>query len=197
MKQVCAENGANLPDSVIVAHGPQSALGHEGGHGVIEKGEPVLVDIWPQDIESKCYADMSRTFVAGGGSASAKLEEFWRLCKESIDVVMPEIRPGASCREIFELSCGPFEAAGQPTKLSATPGEVLESGFYHGLGHGIGLDVHESPMISKSNDELVAGDVITIEPGCYEPGYGGCRLEDLVLVTDSGYEVLTNFPYDL
>ena len=78
------------------------------------------------------------------------------------------------------------------------PGEVLEEGFFHGLGHGVGLEVHEEPGLGiASTGELVAGDVITLEPGLYRPGYGGCRLEDLVLVTDDGAENLTDFPYDL
>src|SRR5919206_381592 len=104
---------------------------------------------------------------------------------------------GVDVLEIYVASCRPFEAAGQPTLLTKPPGEVLEDGYFHGLGHGVGLEVHERPNLSRVGDELVAGDVITLEPGCYRRGFGGCRLEDLVLVTDTGYEVLTDFPYDL
>ena len=74
---------------------------------------------------------------------------------------------------------------------------MLEDGFFHGLGHGVGLEVHEAPSLSRYPGELIAGDVVTVEPGLYRKGFGGCRLEDLVLVTDDGYELFGDFPYDL
>jgi Xaa-Pro aminopeptidase len=98
---------------------------------------------------------------------------------------------------VFRLSCEPYEQAGLPTLLSKPPGQVLEEGYFHSLGHGVGLEVHEAPSLGRAPDVLVAGDVITLEPGCYRPGFGGCRLEDLVLVTEEGPVVLTDFPYDL
>jgi Xaa-Pro aminopeptidase len=197
MQAVCDAHGCDLPDDVIVSHGPQSAIGHEEGHGPIGEGEVVIVDIWPRDRVSRCWADMTRTFVAGGGEPDAELAEYWRLCRESLALVHPEIRAGADGNAIFRRSCEPFIAAGQPTQLTKEPGQVLRDGYFHSLGHGVGLEVHERPNLSRSPDTLVAGDVIAVEPGCYRQGYGGCRLEDLVLVTEDGGEILTDFPYDL
>ena len=98
---------------------------------------------------------------------------------------------------LYALSCEPFEAAGKPTQRTKTPGTTLDEGYYHGLGHGVGLEVHERPNLSRTPDTLVAGDVITLEPGCYRKGFGGCRLEDLVLVAEDGAVLLTDFSYEL
>ena len=197
MQATCEKLGCELPDDVIVASGPDSASGHESGSGPIVPGTPVVVDIWPRDKASRCWADMTRTFVAGGGAPPDELATFWGLCRESLDRVLPAIRPGLPARELFALSCEPFHAAGKPTQLSKTPGRPLEEGYYHSLGHGVGLELHERPYLGRSPDELMVGDVIAVEPGCYRPGFGGCRLEDLVLVTETGGEVLTRFPYEL
>jgi len=197
MTAVCDEHDCDLPGDVIVAHGAQSADGHESGHGALAAGEPVIVDIWPRDRASRYWADMTRTFVAGGGAPDDELAEYWRLTKASLELVYPEVRAGADGAAIFARSCEPFMAAGKLTQLTKPAGEVLREGYFHGLGHGVGLDMHERPGLGRSPDTLMAGDVITLEPGCYRQGYGGCRLEDLVVVTDGGCETLTDFPYDL
>jgi Xaa-Pro aminopeptidase len=197
MQAVSEEHGCELPDDVIVSHGAQAAVGHEPGHGEIGAGEPVVVDIWPRDKASRCWADMTRTFVAGGAEPPEELGRYWELTRASLDAVYPMVRAGADCRAIYEASCAPFQEAGLPTQLTKEPGTVLEDGYFHGLGHGVGLEVHERPHLGRSPDTLLAGDVVTLEPGCYRRGFGGCRLEDLVVVTDDGCEVLTDFPYDL
>jgi Xaa-Pro aminopeptidase len=197
MVAMCDEHDCDLPGDVIVAHGAQSADGHESGRGALVAGEPVVVDIWPRDRASRCWADMTRTFVAGGGAPGDELAEYWRLTRESLDLVYPEVRAGADAHAIYRRSCEPYIAAGKPTQLTKAEGEVLRDGYFHGLGHGVGLEVHERPALSRSPDTLLAGDVITLEPGCYRQGYGGCRLEDLVLVTEDGSETLTDFPYEM
>jgi Xaa-Pro aminopeptidase len=197
MQAVAEEHGCELPDDVIVSHGPQSAIGHDSGSGAIGAGEPVVVDIWPRDKVSRCWSDMTRTFVAGGGEPPEELAEYWRLTRDSLDRVYADLGPGVNGRALYERSCEPYIEAGKPTQLTKTPGEPLEDGYFHGLGHGVGLEIHEAPNMGRLGDDLVVGDIVTVEPGCYRRGFGGCRLEDIVLITEDGYEVLTNFPYDL
>jgi Xaa-Pro aminopeptidase len=197
MQTLCDAQRCDLADDVIVAHGPQSAIGHEAGYGPIGEGEVVVVDIWPRDRISRCWADMTRTFVAGGMEPAEEIAEYWRLAREALDRSFAEVRAGADCRHIFVISCEPFETAGYPTQRTKAPGAKLEEGYFHSLGHGVGLEVHERPNLGRTPDTLVAGDVITLEPGCYSKALGGVRLEDLVLVGEDGAELLTDFPYDL
>jgi Xaa-Pro aminopeptidase len=188
------QHGATA-DELIVARGPQAAVGHDMGSGPIGRGESIVVDLWPRDRESACFADMTRTFVVGG--APEELYELHRLTKDALDLAMAMIRPGISGRALYDAVCDHFEAAGYPTERTKAPGAVLQDGFFHGLGHGVGLEVHERPNMGRIADDLVAGDVVTIEPGLYRKGYGGVRLEDLILVTADGYENQTDFRYDL
>ena len=187
-------NGATAED-FIVAHGEQTCIGHHMGSGPIGVGEPVTVDLWPRDMESGFHTDMTRTFVVG--PVSDELADYHRLCLEVHERVIPAIRPGVTGRELHTIASEVVEAGGYPTQLSKKPGEVLLDGFFHGLGHGVGLEVHEDPALDLSGGPLVAGDVVAVEPGCYRQGYGGVRLEDVVLVTEDGAEVLTSYPYAL
>ena len=183
-------------DEYIVAPGAQGAVGHDMGSGSIRPNTPLVVDIFPRDNVSAVYTDMTRTFVVG--DVPEDVREWHRLCKEALDRAVAEIRAGADCRAIFDGTCDIFEAAGEPTQRTKKPGETLADGFFHGLGHGVGLEVHEAPGLGRlANKTLVAGDVVTVEPGLYRAGYGGVRLEDIVLVTGGGAEVITNYPYDL
>jgi Xaa-Pro aminopeptidase len=187
-------NGA-VSDEMIVSHGPQTAIGHDMGSGSIGRDDVVLLDLFPVDQESACFSDITRTFAVG--SPPAEIREWHELCCEALELAAAEVRPGVDGGDIHRRVSTFFAERGFPTLLTKAEGEVLRDGFYHGLGHGVGLEVHESPSLGMIGEELVAGDVITIEPGLYRYGFGGVRVEDLLLVTDDGYERLTDCPYDL
>jgi Xaa-Pro aminopeptidase len=184
-----------LADEFIVSHGPQSAIGHDMGSGGIKASEPIVIDLWPRDAETACYADMTRSFCIG--DIPDELRDYHRVARESLDKSLAAIKSGAKGKDVYAVSCEPFHQAGYKTLLNKEPGEIVETGYFHSLGHGVGLEVHEQPSLSKIGEELKAGDVVTIEPGMYRRGWGGCRLEDLVLVTENGAENLTQYPYDL
>ena len=189
--RVFTERGT-VADDFIVSHGPQSAIGHDMGSGAIQAGEPIVIDLWPRDVETACFADMTRTYVVG--EPSEEIVRYHALCKEALDRSLAAVRPGVAGAAVFELVCDLFHEAGEPTQLSKKPGEILEDGFYHGLGHGVGLEVHEAPSWVWSQRSR---QTVTLEPGLYRHGYGGVRLEDLVLVTQDGAENLTDYPYEL
>jgi len=195
MGEAFVRHGAGA-DDFIVAPGAQGAVGHDMGSGPIHAGVPIVIDIWPRDNESFCFCDMTRTYVVG--EVADDVREWHRLCKEALDRAVAEIKAGADGRAIYDGTCDIFEAAGEPTQRTKVPGKPLSEGFFHGLGHGVGLEVHEAPgMGLASKATLEAGDVVTVEPGCYRQGYGGVRLEDIVLVTDDGAEVLTSYSFAL
>jgi Xaa-Pro aminopeptidase len=184
-----------VAEEFIVAHGAQGAVGHDMGSGPISAGESVVFDLWPRDRETASYTDMTRTYVVG--DVPDEIREYHRLCKEALDRTTEAAKPGVNGRDLMQIACDIFAEHGYPTQLTKKPGEVLDSGFFHGLGHGVGLEVHERPRLSVVGDDLVPGDVITLEPGLYRAGYGGVRLEDILLVTEVGAEAVTRYPYDL
>lgn len=189
-----AESGVGS-DEFIVAHGYQTCVGHHMGSGAIGVGEPITVDLWPRDEETGCFTDMTRTFVVG--PIDDELATYHRLAYDALQRSIAAIRPGVGADVVHGAACEVFEAAGFPTQRTKRPGQVLLDGFFHSLGHGVGLEVHEAPLLGLGGETLVEGDVLAVEPGCYRQGFGGVRLEDLVVVTADGAERITDYPYEL
>ncbi|MGZ6673124.1 MAG: M24 family metallopeptidase [Solirubrobacteraceae bacterium] len=197
VREVCARLGAPAPDDIIVAPmRPGDAVGHEAGSGPLPAHAPICLDLWPQDEASGCWADMTRTWVRG--DISDAVADLHRLVLEAHERSLAATRPGVLGLEVYGVACDVFEAAGHPTQRTKKPGETLQHGFFFGLGHGVGLEVHEAPALGRTGrSPLIAGDVVAIEPGTVDPEHGGMRVEDLVLVTEDGYELLTERSYDL
>jgi Xaa-Pro aminopeptidase len=195
LRAACAEHGAPCPPDVIVSSVWQGT-GHEPGSGPLPAGLPIHVDLWPRHEESACWADMARTFLVGEPVAD-QIAEQERLALEALTQAKAAVRPGITGRELFDATCDLFEAAGHSTQRTAGDDDGPD-GFQYSLGHGVGLEVHEAPSLGVAGGEpLVPGDVVAIEPGLWVSGVGGVTFEDLVLVTETGCEVLTDFPYDL
>jgi Xaa-Pro aminopeptidase len=198
LRAACAARGAPCPPDVIVRSARQG-YGHEPGSGPLTAGLPIVVDIWPRDEASACWADMTRTFLVGSPPSehAAAITERTRLVMEALEAARAAIRPGVATREPFDVACDVLEAAGFLTQRTATRPDETE-GFQFALGHGVGLEVHEPPLLGlEAKGTLVAGDVVAIEPGLWDSELGEIRFEDLVLVTDGGGQTLTDFPYDL
>ena len=196
VRAACAAAGAPAPPDIMVVSA-YSGGGHDPGSGPLPAGLPIEVDLWPRDEATGCWADMTRTFVCGGDPADDVLA--WHgLCQTALERVVEMAAPGVPGRELFDAACDVFEEAGEPTQRTKPEGESLRDGFFHSLGHGVGLEVHEEPALGRTGaDPLVPGDVVAVEPGCYRNGYGGVRLEDLLLITEGGAERLTDFRYEL
>jgi Xaa-Pro aminopeptidase len=197
LRTACAEHGAPCPPDVIVASVWQGS-GHEPGSGPLPAGLPIHIDIWPRHEASACWADMARTFMVGDPTPQHAdlIAEQAQLVRSALTQAQAAVRPGVTGRELFDAACDSFEAAGYPTQRTAQPDE--EDGFQYSLGHGVGLEVHEAPPLGLAgHDPLVVGDVLAIEPGLWDRRVGGVTFEDLVLVTETGCELLTRFPYDL
>jgi Xaa-Pro aminopeptidase len=180
-------------DGTITAGGVQAADPHERGHGPLKAGESIILDIFPVDKASRYYADMTRTFVKG--EPSPELQKMYDAVLESQEAALSMIRAGINGRDVHNKVSEVLHRAGYKTLVhNQKPGEPLQEGFIHGTGHGVGLEIHEAPHVSTADEELIPGDVVTVEPGLYDPTVGGVRIEDLVVVTEDGCRNLTNFP---
>ena len=197
VRDACQREGAPAPPDIIVSSRFQG-FGHDPGSGPLAANSPIAIDLWPRDEESGCWADMTRTFVVG--EVSDKVRELEALVREAFEGSAAAIAPGITGRELHDLVCDVFEGAGYRTQRTQRtgPGEDPNEGFQFGLGHGVGLEVHEPPGLGRTGrGPLVAGDVVAIEPGLWLRELGEVRYEDLLLVTEDGSETLTQYPYDL
>jgi Xaa-Pro aminopeptidase len=181
-EQALRDEGADdLAFDVIVASGPNAALPHHHtGEREIGPGETVVVDAGAK--VDGYSSDCTRTFATG--PLPEDLRRAYAVCRSAQEAALAEVRPGADARSVDEIARR----------------EIAEGGFevLHGLGHGVGLEVHELPVLRPTaKGALEAGNVVTVEPGVYLAGRGGVRIEDLVIVGESGPDVLTPFTKDL
>jgi len=185
----CLEAGS-LSHGTIAAGGDQACDPHCVGHGPLRANELIVVDVFPRVQTTGYHGDMTRTFLRGHASdAQRALVEAVRAAQFG---AMQSIRAGVNGRDIHHGVIAEFEQRGYATKHTAK-GSV---GFFHGTGHGLGLAVHELPRMSTVDHTLLKDSVVTVEPGLYYPGLGGCRIEDVVQVTARGAKQLSDFHYE-
>jgi Xaa-Pro aminopeptidase len=181
------EKGCSSPGS-IVAGGPVGADCHDHGHGLLRTGEPVIVDIFPRVKETLYNGDCTRTVVHGTVSdAVRKMHAAVVAAKEAATAA---VRPGVSGEDVHAATIAAIEKAGYAMGLPPEGADARFTSMTHGTGHGLGLEVHEPPLLAAGGPPLVLGDVVTIEPGLYCKAIGGIRVEDMVVVRENGCENL-------
>jgi Xaa-Pro aminopeptidase len=168
----------------IVACGKRAADPHFSGSGPLVANEPVIIDIFPRLKVERYFADMTRTVVKG--EPEKEIEEMYEAVLAAQNAALAIVKTGVMCRDVHNCVCDTFEERGYATIRTGG-----KKGFIHSTGHGVGLNVHEKPSVSDNEYVLQKGNVITIEPGLYDPEVGGVRLEDMVLVLKNGCENLT------
>ncbi len=179
-----------LGEHTIVAGGEQACDPHMEGSGPLPAHLPIVFDIFPHHETNRYFADMTRTLFKG--TVSAVHRELYHAVLEAQEKAISLARPGIESRELHQSVVATFESKGYRT---GEKGGRME-GFFHGTGHGVGLEIHEAPRVGRSGEILSPGHVITVEPGLYYPGTGGVRIEDMLYITETGAENLTTFPKD-
>jgi Xaa-Pro aminopeptidase len=172
----------------IVAGGHQGCDPHERGHGPLRAHEPIILDIFPRDLRTGYWGDITRTVVRG--QARERVRQQYALVAQAQDLALGRLRAGVDGQTIHEAIQELFRREGFPTGVK----DGFREGFFHGTGHGLGLEIHEAPRISAVKCILAAGHVVTVEPGLYYRGVGGVRLEDVAVITAKGCRNLTTFP---
>jgi Xaa-Pro aminopeptidase len=172
----------------IVAGGEQACDPHNEGSGPLPAYRSIIFDVFPRSATNRYFADMSRTVVRG--TPSPELKRLYQTVLDAQEEAITKVKDGADGKRIHQGICTRFEKAGYQTGL--VNGRM--QGYFHGTGHGVGLDIHEMPRISRTGSLLQEGHVVTVEPGLYYPGLGAVRIEDMVLVTKDGCRNLTNSP---
>lgn len=180
---VLASEGVRDADNTVVGAGPTAADLHFTGDDDVGPGETVLLDVSPRGPHGY-YGDITRTFVVAGDGGWAR--RAYVACESAREVALAELEAGATASAVHETAAAELAAYG-----FRVDDDVV--GFTHGLGHGVGLSLHEAPSLT-SDVALRAGDVVTVEPGVYDPERGGVRIEDLVVVREDGYEILHEYP---
>ncbi len=174
-----------LPANTIVAGGDQACDPHERGSGPLFADSLIILDVFPRDAASGYYGDLTRTVVRG--RASDEQRRLWETVREGQALALKKMKPGLDGLKLHNEVKQLFTDRGFPTEVR----EGRQVGFFHGTGHGLGLEIHEFPRFQKT--VFKPGQVLTVEPGLYYPGLGGVRLEDVAVVTESGNRVLSRF----
>ena len=172
----------------IIAGGEQACDPHQIGTGVLKPHWPIVLDVFPQSATTRYFADMTRTVVRG--TPSPKVQNMYAAVREGQEIAFRMLKPGVNGQDVHNAILKSFDQQG------FTTGEIngRMQGFFHGTGHGVGLEIHEPPRVSAGPDVMQAGMVVTVEPGLYYLGHGGIRLEDMVVITETGCRNLTTFP---
>ena len=177
------------PTNTIAAGGDQACDPHERGHGPLYANSLIILDIFPRDPKSGYWGDMTRTVVRGRASDAQR--KLWETVKDGQEFALREIKAGVDGMKIHKAIQALFKKRGYPTEVR----NGKNVGFFHGTGHGLGLEIHEYPRLQKA--VLKDRQCLTVEPGLYYPGLGGVRHEDVVVVTEIGCKILSRFPKQL
>jgi len=185
----CLEAGAVSLDT-IAAGGDQACDPHERGHGPLRANELIITDVFPRVNATGYFGDMTRTFLKGRASDAQR--SLVAAVRDAQLAALKKVRAGANGHDAHQAVCELFASRGYETKHT-DKGSV---GFFHGTGHGVGLAIHETPRVSTVDYRLKKGSVVTVEPGLYYPGIGGCRIEDVVQVTATRPKMLSDCHYN-